>query len=73
MHMQTREKLIAMLSAAGRDLMENADKYVPESTSFMQSFNVRLKFGPPDECPSMNIDIDYIQKDVVDILTIKGE
>lgn len=72
MHMQTRETLIAMLSAAGRDLMENADKYVPENTSFMQSFNVYLKFEPSD-VPSMNIDIDYIQKDVIDILTSKGE
>lgn len=72
MHMQTREKLIAMLSAAGKDLMENTDKYVPENTSFMQSFNVHLKFEP-SEVPSMNIDIDYIQKDVVDILTSKGE
>lgn len=70
--MQTRSELVAMLKAAGKDLFENADRYVPENTTFMQSFNVWLKFTP-DELPSMNIDIDYMQKDVIDILRGKGD
>lgn len=70
--MQTRSELVAMLKAAGKDLFEHADQYIPENTSFMQGFNVWIKFEPND-IPSMNIDIDYMQKDVIDILTGKGE
>lgn len=72
LRMQTRSELVAMLKAAGKDLFENANRYVPENTSTMQGFNVWIKFTPY-EFPSMNIDIDYMQKDVIDILTGKGE
>lgn len=72
MKMQTRSELVALLSAAGKDLMENADKYVPENTNFMQHFSVSIDFDPFDTVPSMNIDIDYVQKDVVDILIDKN-
>lgn len=67
MRMQDRESLVAMLRAAGEDLMKKANQYVPENTFWLQNFIVHLEFGPPDSIPSMKIELDYIQQNVVDI------
>lgn len=71
-----REKLVKMVAAAGKDLMEHAEDYVPGDTTWLQDLNISISFTAPMEdveAPALDITANFIQKDVIDILINKGE
>ena len=74
--MGQREKLVEMLKAVGQDLIDNADAFIPNDTTWLQSINFMFGFdagGPEIEFPNLNISTDWAQKCVIDILINKGE
>ena len=71
-----REELVKMLSAAGQDLMNHAEDYVPGDISFMQDITFSIRFEAPTDTidvPSLGISCTFLQKPVIDILMKKGE
>lgn len=73
--MGNREKLVEMLKAVGKDLIDNSENYIPGDTKWLQSiyFSFGFEAGPSIDIPDLDINMTWAQKSVIDILANKGE
>lgn len=72
--MGQREKLVEMLKSVGRDLIENAENYIPADTKWLQNIDFSFGFmaGHDVDVPDLSISTTWLQKEVIDTIVDKN-